>query len=86
MRQLSLGGGLANKDDKMRLGTDATLDIQTGLRHIRSQVLLRRNRQGEISFEFVVMDLEERTKLRRLLLDLRQPSALPSMDPGPVGN
>jgi len=86
VRQLSLGGGLANKDDKMRLGTDATLDIQTGLRHIRSQVLLRRNRQGEISFEFVVMDLEERTKLRRLLLDLRQPTALPSMNPGPVGN
>ncbi len=75
VRQLSLGGGLASKDDKTRLGTDATLDLQTGLRHIRSQVLLRRNHQGEISFEFVDMDLEERSKLRRLLLDLVQPPA-----------
>jgi hypothetical protein len=79
IRQLSLGGGLGNKDDKLRLGSDASLDLQLGLRHIKSQVILRRNRMGEISFEFVEMDLEERCKLRHVLME-----ELPRQLPAPV--
>ena len=69
VRELSLGGGVAKKGDDLRLGSDAALDLQLGLRHIKTQVLLRRARQGEISFEIVDMDLEERSKLRRILAD-----------------
>ena len=76
VKQLSLWGGLADKDEKLRLGSDAMLDLQLGLRHIRGQVILRRNRAGEIGFEFVEMDLEERSKLRHLLLE--QPQQAPS--------
>jgi hypothetical protein len=72
VKQLSLWGGLATKDDKLRLGSDAMLDLQVGLRHIKGQVILRRNRAGEISFEFVEMDLEDRSKLRHLLLEQMQ--------------
>jgi hypothetical protein len=69
VRELSLGGGVAKKSTDLRLGSDAALDLQLGLRHIKTQVLLRRARQGEISFEIVDMDLEERSKLRRILAD-----------------
>jgi hypothetical protein len=80
VRELSLGGGVAKKDNELRLGSEAHLDLQLGLRHVRTQVLLRRARQGEISFEIVDMDLEERSKLRRLLSDqlLRISTALPN--------
>ncbi len=69
VRELSLGGGVAKKSTDLRLGSDAALDLQLGLRHIKTQVMLRRARQGEISFEIVDIDLEERSKLRRILAD-----------------
>ena len=69
VRELSLGGGVAIKTTDLRLGSDAALDLQMGLRHIKTQVLLRRAHQGEISFEIVDIDLEERSKLRRILAD-----------------
>lgn len=69
VRELSLGGGVAKKVNDLRLGSDAALDLQLGLRHIKTQVLLRRARQGEISFEIVDIELEERSKLRRILAD-----------------
>jgi len=69
VRELSLGGGVARKTTDLRLGSDAALDLQLGLRHIKTQVLLRRARQGEISFEIVDIELEERSKLRRILAD-----------------
>jgi hypothetical protein len=69
VRELSLGGGVAKKTTDLRLGSDAALDLQMGLRHIKTQVLLRRAHQGEISFEIVDIDLEERSKLRRILAD-----------------
>ena len=47
--------------------TEAALDLQLGMRHVHTQVLLRRARQGEISFEIVDIDLDERSKLRRIL-------------------
>jgi hypothetical protein len=79
IRELSLGGGLAKKDDELRLGSDATLELQLGLRHVLIQALLRRARQGEVSFEIVDMDLEERSKLRRLLTDqIHRIAALPN--------
>lgn len=77
VRELSLGGGVAKKTSELRLGSDAALDLQLGMRHIKTQVLLRRARQGEISFEIVDIDLEERSKLRRILADQLHRMAAP---------
>jgi hypothetical protein len=72
VRQISLNGALVTKDDKLRLGAEVTIDLHAGLRHIKGQVIMRRNHQGDLSFEIVDMDLEDRSKLRRLLVDEMQ--------------
>jgi PilZ domain len=69
VRELSLGGGMGTKEDSLRVGSEAELDIQVGMRHIRAQVLLRRARVNEVGFEFVDIDLESRHRLRHLLMD-----------------
>ena len=69
LRELSLGGGMGTKEDALRIGSDADLDINLGLRHMRAQVLLRRARVNEVGFEFVNIDLESRYRVRRLLMD-----------------
>jgi PilZ domain len=69
VRELSLGGGMGTKEDSLRVGSEAELDIQVGIRHIRAKVLLRRARVNEVGFEFVDIDLESRHRLRHLLMD-----------------
>jgi hypothetical protein len=69
IRELSLGGGMGTKEDNLRVGSEANIDISTGVRHIRGQVLLRRARVNEVGFEIVNTDLESRYRLRRLLVE-----------------
>ena len=69
IRELSLGGGMGTKEDNLRVGSEATLDISLGVRHIRAQVLLRRARVNEVGFEIVNTDLESRYRLRRILVE-----------------
>ena len=69
IRELSLGGGMGTKEDTLRVGSEADLDIYVGMRHIRAQVLLRRARVNEVGFEFVNIDLESRHRLRHVLMD-----------------
>ena len=69
VREVSLGGGVGTKEDALRIGSDADIDIQVGMRHIRGQVLLRRTRVNEVGFEFVNTDLESRHRVRHLLMD-----------------
>ena len=70
IRELSLGGGMGTKDDNMRIGSEADLEISAGMRSkIRAHVLLRRARVNEVGFEIVSADLESRYRLRRLLVD-----------------
>jgi PBS lyase HEAT-like repeat len=69
IRELSLGGGMGTKDDSLRVGSEAELDIQVGMRHICAQVLLRRAHVNDVGFEFVDIDLESRHRLRHLLMD-----------------
>src|SRR6202167_6186628 len=35
LRELSLGGGMGTKDDNLRVGSEANIDISMGVRHIR---------------------------------------------------
>jgi hypothetical protein len=72
VREMSLGGGMGTKEDNLRIGSEANLDIPLGVRHIRAQVLLRRARVNEVGFEIVNIDLESRYRLRRLLVDSLQ--------------
>ena len=69
VRELSLGGGMGVKEDNLRVGSDANIDINVGVRRIRAQVLLRRARVNEVGFEIVNTDLESRYRLRRILLE-----------------
>ena len=68
IRELSLGGGMGTKEDNLRVGSEANIDISIGVRHIRGQVLLRRARVNEVGFEIVNTDLESRYRLRRALM------------------
>ena len=70
IRELSLGGGMGTKEDNLRIGSEADLEISIGLRsRIRAHVLLRRARVNEVGFEIVSIDLESRYRLRRLLVE-----------------
>jgi hypothetical protein len=69
VRELSLGGGLATKEDNLRVGSEAVIEISLGIRHIRGQVLLRRARVNELGFELVTTDLDSRLRLRNLLME-----------------
>jgi hypothetical protein len=70
IRELSLGGGMGTKEDNLRIGSEADLEISLGMRsRIKAHVLLRRARVNEVGFEIVSTDLESRYKLRRLLVD-----------------
>jgi hypothetical protein len=74
VRELSLGGGMGIKEDNLRVGSDANLDISVGVRRIRAQVLLRRARVNEVGFEIVKTDLESRYRLRRMLIEAAEQS------------
>jgi hypothetical protein len=69
INELSLGGGMGAKQDNLRVGSEATLDMKVGMSHIRAEVLLRRARVNEVGFEIVNTDLESRYRLRRILLE-----------------
>jgi len=70
IRELSLGGGMGTKEDNLRIGSEADLEISMGMRSkIRAHVLLRRARVNEVGFEIVNTDLESRYRLRRLLVE-----------------
>jgi hypothetical protein len=75
IRELSLVGGMGTKEDNLRVGSEANIDIAAGVRRIRGQVLLRRARVNEVGFEIVNTDLESRYRLRRILIDSLEGSA-----------
>ncbi len=72
MREMSLGGGMGTRNDNLRVGSEAHVDISLGVKKIRGEVLLRRARVNEIGFEFVSMDLDSRYRLRRVLVEALQ--------------
>jgi hypothetical protein len=70
IRELSLGGGMGTKEDNLRIGSEADLEISLGMRtKIKAHVLLRRARVNEVGFEIVNADLESRYRLRRILVE-----------------
>lgn len=77
---LSLEGGLLSGDLQLAVGTEATLKIPAGLRSISMRAVVRFVRAHQAGFEMVGMNLEDRAKLRRLLVSLSDSSAPPVPD------
>jgi hypothetical protein len=69
IRGLSLSGGIALGEKHLLPGTLVSMRIGTGLRPIRAQVLMRDARAQGLGFEIADMDLDERARLRKLLVD-----------------
>jgi hypothetical protein len=67
---LSLDGGLLLGDVQFPVGTEAILKIPAGLRSIRMKAVVRFVRSHQAGFETIGMALEDRSKLRRLLVSL----------------
>lgn len=67
---LSLGGGVATREGRTPIAYEAVLELPSGMRRLRGQVLVRENRPREVTFEIVNIDLEDLSKLRKILTDL----------------
>jgi hypothetical protein len=74
--ELNLGGGIGAGDRHLAPGSLLALKLTSGVRTIKAQAIVRGARPSAMAFEFVDMDLEDRGRLRRLLLDL---GGLPQM-------
>jgi hypothetical protein len=79
--ELNMGGGIGASDRHLAPGSLLTLKFAHGVRSIRAQAIVRGARPQAMAFEFVDMDLDERLRLRKLLLEL---GGLPQ--PSNVGN
>ena len=77
IKTASLSGGLASVSRHLQSGTQVQLRLQIGLRNLQATALMRDYRANDIAFEIVDMNLDERSKYRRLLADSlsnRQPA------------
>jgi hypothetical protein len=72
---------LLSGDIQIPVGTEATLKIPAGLRSINMQAVVRFVRSQQAGFELVGMGLEDRAKLRRLLVSLGGADAIPRSGP-----
>lgn len=68
--ELNLGGGIGASDRHLAPGSLLSLKFSHGVRNIRAQAIVRGARPQAMAFEFVDMELEERGRLRKLLLEL----------------
>ncbi|HKE07949.1 MAG TPA: HEAT repeat domain-containing protein, partial [Candidatus Acidoferrum sp.] len=68
--EMNLGGGIGAADRHLAPGSLLTLKIPHGVRNIRGQAIVRGARPQAMAFEFVDMELDERLRLRKLLLEL----------------
>jgi HEAT repeat protein len=67
--ELNLGGGIGAGERHLAPGSLLTLKFPHGVRAIKAQAIVRGARPQAMAFEFVDMDLEERARLRRLLME-----------------
>ncbi len=67
IKTASLTGGVAAINRHLAPGTQVQLKLQLGLRSLHATALMRDYRAQDMAFEIVDMNLDERTKYRRLL-------------------
>jgi|tagenome__1003787_1003787.scaffolds.fasta_scaffold20988303_2 hypothetical protein len=68
--ELNLGGGIGSGERHLAPGSLLALKFTQGVRNIKAQAVVRGARPQAMAFEFVEMDLEERSRLRKLLMEL----------------
>jgi hypothetical protein len=68
IKTASLSGGVATISRHLAPGTPVQLRLQIGMRHLQATALMRDYRAQDMAFEIVDMNLEERSKYRRLLI------------------
>lgn len=81
IRMMNLGGGLGVCERHIPPGTVVTLKLGPGLRPIKLQALVRSARTQAMGFEVADMDLEDRARLRCLLLELAPPESRSTNSP-----
>jgi hypothetical protein len=74
IKTASLSGGVATISRHLAPGTQVQLKMQLGLRNLQATALMRDYRAQDMAFEIVDMNLDERSRLRRLLADNLTPS------------
>jgi len=89
IKTASLSGGVATISRHLPPGTQVQLKLQVGMRNLQATALMRDYRAQDMAFEIVDMNLEERSKYRRLLAGSLQPTgpavAESGVTPEPVG-
>jgi hypothetical protein len=73
IKTASLTGGVATISRHLAPGTRVQLKVQLGLRNLQATALMRDYRAQDMAFEIVDMNLDERSRLRRLLADSLSP-------------
>jgi hypothetical protein len=68
--EMNLGGGIGSGERHLAPGSLLMLKLSLGVRTIKAQALVRGARPSAMAFEFVDMDLEDRGRLRKVLLEL----------------
>jgi len=68
--EMTLGGGVAICDQSLHPGSLVTMKLNTGQKPVKAQTIVRDANTMARAFEVVEMDLEERSKLRKLLVQL----------------
>jgi HEAT repeats len=68
--ELNLGGGIGAGERHLAPGSLLALKLSHGVRTIKAQAIVRGARPQAMAFEFVDMDLEERARLRKLLMEI----------------
>ena len=68
--ELNMGGGIGAADRHLAPGSLLSLKLSHGVRNIRAQAIVRGARPQAMAFEIVDMELDERSRLRKLLLEL----------------
>jgi hypothetical protein len=81
IKTASLTGGVATISRHLAPGTQVQLKLQIGLRSLQATALMRDYRAQDMAFEFVDMNLDERSKYRRMLAgNLTSGSVVPVED------
>jgi hypothetical protein len=68
--ELNLGGGIGAGERHLAPGSLLGLKVSHGVRSVKAQAIVRGARPQAMAFEFVDMDLEDRARLRKMLLEL----------------
>ena len=68
--ELNLGGGIGAGERHLAPGSLLSLRFSQGVRNIKAQAIVRGARPQAMAFEFVDMEMEDRSRLRKILLEL----------------